>query len=339
MRSFSGDGWLFGTAEPSVLVLGHLCCTTDEASEATKLLPAGLTLVDFFSSSCTNKAELQQLASSKIRAQLTVKEPVFALVGSDGAATFFTGYDLRELAGSSPLVPAAAEAAVNALHSTHIALRATPLVHLNVMHDGSAKSWGADFQAAAADLSASLLKPDKCFAVAEARHAGVVGLDEEAASRTAPYAGSFGPCGGLAPGVGAGDDSAAATTATGEEEEDDDENDDEEEEEETSRGGGGGGKKGGKKGGGGGKKGKKGGKKGGGGKRVAAAAAAARRVVRAKTAAPRMPTRDRMTTSRSRQVAPSPCRCSGPSQLLPTARAMRRRTCSSSRVPMVAHAG
>ena len=281
MTALSGDGFLVGTATPTARVCGRMCCGISEAAEAKRLLPAGLHLIGYYSSTCKDKAELQQFVQgSALRATLgsAVGQPIFALVG-DGSPDapppiFFAGYQLTEVAAADEVMPATADVAVAALHATHLALRATPLVHLNVHHGNDQKRWAADLNAAVDELCASILQADKCFAFPEARHMGVVGLDADPKTRAAPFVGEARPCGALTPNA----EAAGAATATGDDEDDeadDDEDDDGGEGEVAGRGGGGGGggKKGGKKGGGGGGKkgkkggggGKKGGKKGGGG--------------------------------------------------------------------------
>ena len=287
---------------PPPLALGALRCAaitsegvpaswSDEAKAVQACLAPGLSAVGFYVA-CADENELSNYLrenAAHVNAVLTPSAreyAVFAAVdkaspNEDGSVSYFCGAtdsitltamaqhgsstgddaDGGEDDASAPASPPAdAAAALGALAASHIALRANPLVPLHVRPG----AWGTA-HAEATDAALELLASSRtCFALAEARHVGVVAI-ADGPGRAAPLA--TGLCSALF--SASGEDAAGFNADEGEGDDDDDDDGDE-------AGQKSGGKKG-KKAGGGGKKGKKGGGKkgGGGGKKPGAANAAA----------------------------------------------------------------
>ena len=193
-----------------------------EASEAASHLPLGLSLIGFYAA--CEPSELAKLVGEHASALRTALAPAarhaFAAVPKGGSSppAFFTASLPSSGAGSVELKESAADAD-DSLSSVMIALRAAPLIHLHIKvaaADKAGKAWAAAHAAASEAALAQLTSSRACFAFAEARHVGVVGL-ESGSERVAPPA--SGLCGALVPLDAAAEADAVGEEAGGEEEE------------------------------------------------------------------------------------------------------------------------
>ena len=150
---------------------------------------------------------------------------LFAAVpkGGESAPTFYTA----ALSSSVTLADAAppADDTLDALDARVVGLRAAPLVYLQgiPIEPQGGPLWEKAHAAATNAALAQLTSERACFAIAEARHIGVVGLDD-GPGRVAPLA--SGPCSALIAVGGGGEEGGG-----------DEEEEAEEEEEEEVKGG------------------------------------------------------------------------------------------------------
>ena len=218
-----------------------------ETQSVGSAVPCGMKVVGWYAVGIDSE-EMQSLVKQHAAALCKIIDAealpgaIFAAALSGGSVTVLRSAVLSAAGAAFEATdaPASCDELLVAMHGTHVLLRARPLVHLHVHHADGA-DWSAAQHAACAAAAKEMRDERACFVFPQARHVGVVSL-EQRASRAAPLA--TGACDALLGSVDAeGDDE-------GEGEED--------EEEEAARGGkkSGGKKGGGKKGGG-----KKGGKK------------------------------------------------------------------------------